>query len=742
VVRARGEDAVAAFEQIEQNGQMELLLQQIDDRRMQPVTLQLGPQKDPLGPLFKSLRGQHLMLIPIMDSARFIGGIIASVVNSRQYSSEDAKLLAASLAHAAGLAVERTTIIQDILEKSSRLEALLRSTPQGIFFVDDGDHIAFCNPQFTELSGISPSEVLLQTPEVLLRVLSHQSDAPERVYRELYDAIHRVLDLNPEVHEEYPIVQIQMRNPERDILVEFMAFGESDGRRQGWAGIIREATSGQQMHGGHSELLTVMSERIRVPYAQIRGLLAMLNEQHSRFSHRERSRVLRQLEESIEGLGHQWENFFEMYNLEVSGTTLNRDEVDLYDIVQRVLESRAFTEMRRQVLVDAPARLPTLLLDETRIEIALANVLHNAASYSPRGAQITVKFLTTADEVRMIVHDQGIGIPADQQALVFEPFYQANNNTNEDGAGLGLYVSREILRRHGGEMWIESHAGQGTSVVMALPISGAEALQPINAIPSSAPAVRRADAVPAVVPELRTPASAGRRVSERPMQTIMLVEGRSTLVARLKAKMQDQGYELIHYRSGEEALRDVSSVRLDLIFLDVTLTDANGLDICERMCKRTEVPIIMLADEPSEAEKVRALMIGADDYIAQPIGDDELIARVNVIFKRRRIPDRTREPLDLGNLYIDFARREVFLNNKPLELTRIEYDLLHTLSVNQGQVLTHKQLLEKVWGPEYQAETQYLWVNVSRLRKKLEPTPDSPRYIHTQPGVGYVFRPS
>jgi DNA-binding response OmpR family regulator len=226
------------------------------------------------------------------------------------------------------------------------------------------------------------------------------------------------------------------------------------------------------------------------------------------------------------------------------------------------------------------------------------------------------------------------------------------------------------------------------------------------------------------------------------MQTIMLVEGRSTLMKRLKEKIGDQGYELIPYRSAEEALRDVNSVRLDLIFLDVSLNDANGLDICERMCKRTEVPIIMLADEPSEAEKVRALMIGADDYISQPISDDELMARVHVIFKRRRIPDRTREPLDLGNLYVDFARREVFLANKPLELTRIEYDLLHTLAVNQGQVLTHKQLLEKVWGPEYQAETQYLWVNVSRLRKKLEPTPDSPRYIHTQPGVGYVFRPS
>jgi DNA-binding response OmpR family regulator len=171
------------------------------------------------------------------------------------------------------------------------------------------------------------------------------------------------------------------------------------------------------------------------------------------------------------------------------------------------------------------------------------------------------------------------------------------------------------------------------------------------------------------------------------------------------------------------------------------LRDANSLDICERIRKRTPVPIIMIADEPSEAEKVRSFELGADEYIARPMSNDEAMARVNGILKRRtRVEEVTLEPLDLGDLYIDFARREVFLSNLPLELTRIEYDLLHTLAINEGHVLTHKQLLEKVWGPEYQGETQYLWVNVSRLRKKLEPSPDSPRYIHTQQGVGYEFR--
>jgi len=187
-------------------------------------------------------------------------------------------------------------------------------------------------------------------------------------------------------------------------------------------------------------------------------------------------------------------------------------------------------------------------------------------------------------------------------------------------------------------------------------------------------------------------------------------------------------------------MRDLGTTRLDLILLDARLPDDDSLQVCERIRKRTEVPLVVLADEPSNSEKILALNIGADDYISQPVDEEEMLARINVIFKRQQLPDRAREPLELGDLYIDFARREVFYHNRPIELTRIEYDLLRVLALNADQVLTHEQLLTQVWGPEYRNETHYLWVNVSRLRKKVEPTPDSPRFIHNQPGIGYVFR--
>ncbi|MCB9456328.1 MAG: response regulator [Anaerolineaceae bacterium] len=746
LTQGSGDQAVQVFRELEAAGKIDEFIKLLDDNHFQPISLYLGMGKnDPLRGLFSALNGQQLTVVPIVDAARFSGGIIASVTNSRQYSAEDAKLLIVSLAHAAGQALERSTLIARAVEKSNQLETMLRSISEGFFFVDDGGHVVFCNPQFTELTGINPSEVLDKDSDTLLRAIAEQAEDTDWVQSQLKDAIDRVLAGHPQGSDDYPIVEITLTNPDRDLHIEFTHIPGIAGAASAWAGIIRSNTRFKSMFSMQALLLDKMSERIRVPYAQVRGLITTLNEQHSRFTHRERSRFLRQIEESVEDLGRLWDNFLEMYHLEIAGLSLSREEADLYDLVQHVLESRLFGDQRRQVHVESPARLPLVEFDDLRLEQALANVLHNAFKFSSSGAPIHLNIERQgSDEVRIVIRDQGMGIPAEELEKVFEPFYQASNNATEEGAGLGLYLTRQIIRRHGGNIWVESELGKGTTFTLSLPVVAGEAVfvhspRPVPA-PVTPPVPETAPAMPDALPRTPDRVTGGRRVTDRQPQTIMVVGKQSNLLNRLVDQLDDQGYELIPFESGEEALRDVNTVRLDLILLDVNLPDANGLDICERLCKRTEVPIILLADDPSDPEKVRALLLGADDYIDDSVSDDELMARVNVIFKRRRIPDRTREPLDLGNLFVDFARREVYLNNAPLELTRIEYDLLHTLAVNQGQVLTHKQLLEKVWGPEYQGETQYLWVNVSRLRKKLEPTPDSPRYIHTQPGVGYVFR--
>ncbi|MBZ0300800.1 MAG: response regulator [Anaerolineae bacterium] len=739
IVNAQQAEVADIFYDLHRKGLTGHLYEDLDDQLQ--VTLRLGRgQNNPLGPLFRALHGQELMLFPITDSARLAGGLIASPVGNRQFGMEDANLMK-SLAHAAGQALVRNVLTAVMGEKGGRLEAILRSIYEGIFFVDHTGQVAFCNPQFTELTSISPSDVLNRESGILLDRLAHESRDADTVMAQLQDAIQSVLDNNNE-NENYTILEISLADPEREIHVEFSRIISTlNNEYLGWIGIIRDNSRLKSMFTTQISLLDLMSEQIRVPHAELRGLVTALLENHSRFGNRERARFLRQIEKSVENLGELWENFLDMYNLEVTGLVLDREETDLYEIVQRVLDDRLFADNRRQIRVESPARLPVVKVDEVRIERVMSNVLQNALSYSPRGAAINLKLEDHDTEVHIVVQDQGVGIPAERLDQLFDPFDRPEDSEINDPMGLGMYISRELVQRHGGRMWAESVLNKGTTITIALPTTQGSG---IVAPPPARPEVVRSEpqAVAAAVSPRPDPRQTGISVQKRQPKAIMVVQGSSNLVKFLYNKLDEQGYEMLLYRSGEEALSDVKAIRLDMIVLDVNLADANSLDICERMRKRTEVPIVMLADEASEAEEVRALkQFGADAFITRPITEEQLMARVDVILKRvMDIPVRTREPLDLGDLYIDFARREVFLNNKPIELTRIEYDLLHTLAVNENQVLTHKQLLEKVWGPEYQAETQYLWVNVSRLRKKLEPSGDSPRYIQTQQGVGYVFR--
>lgn len=754
IVRAANRDVEQVFNDLYGRGKIGELLDRLDER-LRPISFTPGRgQSDPLGPLFRGLRGQQLMLVPITDSVRLVGGMLVSIIGTRQFSIEYINLLE-GLAYSAGQALERTTLMNGISQQSARLEAILRTISEGIFFVDEGGNVAFINPQFTEYTGISPSEVLNVPSANLLESIAAQSVSSDRVRVQLQEAVNSIVNNNE--MENYPIIEVRLLEQQRDVHIELVVMSSLGERGTSWAGIVRDHSRFKTLA---SELpappqaatpppmFDIMGDRIRVPYARLRGQLATLMEQHSSFSHRQRDRFLREIEHDIENLGQMWDNMIETSRMQGNTLDIARESTDLHDLVQRVVNSRTFADFRRQISVEAPPRLLMIDVDEPRIEQVFRSVLQNAVRFSPEGAPVTIRIEPLERELRIIVQDQGIGIPAGELEQVFDPFVQASNNDSEQGAGLGLYISRRLVQSHGGDIWAESTVGRGTTVTIALPLlplsSGDVVNVPVTKPYVPAEPVRRPLPTPSAVMPEREPLPGSTGTPVRRPQSIMVVEGLSSIIGQLRQHLEGEDYQILAYKSGEEALQNLNAIRLDLVVLDANLRDANGLDICERMHRRTEVPILMVTDEGSEAEKLRALSreVGADEYISRPISNQELFLRVDKMLDQsvRPVHERTREPLQLGGLYIDFARREVFLNNAPLELTRIEYDLLHNLVTNMGQVLTHKQLLAKVWGPEYQAETQYLWVNVSRLRKKLEPTADSPRYIHTQTGIGYVFR--
>jgi two-component system KDP operon response regulator KdpE len=217
---------------------------------------------------------------------------------------------------------------------------------------------------------------------------------------------------------------------------------------------------------------------------------------------------------------------------------------------------------------------------------------------------------------------------------------------------------------------------------------------------------------------------------------ILVVDDEPAILRAVRANLSRHGFRVDTAATGQEALEH-SQARPDLILLDLGLPDGDGLEVLRAIREQSDIPIIVLSARGAERDKVRALDLGADDYLTKPFGLDELYARIRVALRHKtRLPGS--EPVfRTGGLELDVERRRVTVDDEEIHLTPTEYTLLVALAKNADRVVTDAMLLREVWGPQYGDEDHYLHVYVARLRKKLERDPQRPRYLKTEPGVGY-----
>jgi two-component system KDP operon response regulator KdpE len=218
---------------------------------------------------------------------------------------------------------------------------------------------------------------------------------------------------------------------------------------------------------------------------------------------------------------------------------------------------------------------------------------------------------------------------------------------------------------------------------------------------------------------------------------ILVIEDDPAVRGVLTRYLGGHGFRVQAAGTGGEGLAMDPSYHSDLVLLDLGLPDIGGLEVIERLRARTSTPIVVLSVRGGEADKVRALDLGADDYLTKPFGVDELLARVRVALRHAGRTARRDAAFRAGDLLIDRERRLVEVSGVEVHLTPTEYALLTALAAEPGTVMTDRALLQRVWGPEYGSENHYLHVYMARLRKKLEADPAQPRYIGTEPGVGY-----
>jgi two-component system, OmpR family, KDP operon response regulator KdpE len=232
---------------------------------------------------------------------------------------------------------------------------------------------------------------------------------------------------------------------------------------------------------------------------------------------------------------------------------------------------------------------------------------------------------------------------------------------------------------------------------------------------------------------------ANRTSAERPV--ILVVDDEPQILRVMRASLPARGYDVITAPDGEQALDEIRKQAPDIIVLDLVLPEMSGLEVCRRVREFSSVPIIVLSAKGAESDKIAALDMGADDYVTKPFSLDELLARVRAVLRRSLAGDSDAAVLSVGDLTIDVNERRVTMAGAEIKLTPKEFEVLKYLAGNSGKVVTHRTLLQAVWGSQSTEQTEYLRVFINQLRRKIEPDPHNPRYIITEPWVGYRFTP-
>jgi two-component system KDP operon response regulator KdpE len=221
--------------------------------------------------------------------------------------------------------------------------------------------------------------------------------------------------------------------------------------------------------------------------------------------------------------------------------------------------------------------------------------------------------------------------------------------------------------------------------------------------------------------------------------SILVVDDELQILRAMRASLSANGYDVRTAKNGEEALAELRKEMVDLIILDLVMPDISGLEVCRRVREFSKTPIIVLSAKGADQDKINALDLGADDYVTKPFNLELLLARIRAMLRRTSSNEQIEDVIKIGEVIVDTLSHKVIVEGKEIKLTPKEFEVLRYLAIRAGKIVTHRALLQSVWGWEYVDQTEYLRVFVNQLRRKIEPDPHHPKYIMTEPWVGYRF---
>ena len=637
----------------------------------------------------------------------------------QEFTREDEELLV-MFASQAALVIANARRYRDEQRARADLETLINTSPVGVAVFDarTGLPISF-NREFRRILGdlITPDCPLEQLSDVLsLR----RADGTEIALGDF--PLAQILSNSEMIRAE----EIVLKVPDgRSVttLVNCTPIRSEDGEVESVVVTLQDMTPLEELERLRAEFLGMVSHELRVPLTSIRGSATTLLEAASDLDPAE----LRQFHQIIVAQADHMRgligDLLDVARIKTGTLPVHPGPAEVASLVDRARNTFLSGGGRNPLDLDLAPDLPLVMADRRRIVQVLGNLLANAAKHSLESSAIQVTAVREDFHVVVSVADRGRGISAEQLPQLFRTFSQFDGEDQEpatNGAGLGLAICKGIVETHGGRIWAESDGlGQGARFSFTIPVVE--------------------DGVIGATTQPTRPATHSQQEEKSEGSRVLVVDDDPQALRYIRDTLAEEGFAPIVTPDPAEALLLAEEENPHLVLLDLVLPESDGIDLMKSILRITEVPVIFVSGYGKDQIIARAFEQGATDYIVKPFSPTELVARVRAALRRQMEPYQLEptEPYVLGDLTIDYAERYVTVTGQPVQLTASEYELLFELSVNAGRVLTHAQLLRRVWGLTNTGDVRLLRTLVRRLRRKLGDDASNPTYIFAEPRVGY-----
>ena len=624
---------------------------------------------------------------------------------------EDTLLMFASQA---AMAIANARRYREEQRARADLETLVNTSPVGVVVFDarTGAPVSLNREARRIVDGLRNPD---QSAEDLLATLTlRRADGREISLRDF--PLAQALSTGERVRAEEIVLQVP-DGRRITTIINATPIPTEDGGVESVIVTMQDMTSLEELERLRAEFLGMVSHELRAPLTSIRGSADTLMDAQDSLDPaemRQFHRIIREQADQMQGL---ITDLLDVARIDAGTLSISPESSDVAVLVDRARNTFLSGGNRHDIRLDLPPDLPRAMADRRRIVQVLGNLLSNAARHSRAGYPIRVEAALTGVQVEISVSDDGAGIAAERLPHLFRRFSRpgAEDQGSETvGSGLGLAICQGIVEAHGGRIWAESEGmGLGSRFAFTLP-AAAEMALPARPVSRS-----------------------GGRAAQK--VRVLTVDDDPQTLRYVRDVLSEAGYVPQVTGDPEAVGRLIREEKPHLVLLDLMLPGTDGVELMESVPELAGVPVIFLSAYGRDQVIARALEAGADDYIVKPFSPTELVARIQAVLRRRAPVERPEpsEPCVLGDLTVNYHERRVSMAGRPVRLTGMEYRVLAELAANAGWVVTHADLLLRVWGPAHSGGSGPVRTIVKSLRGKLEDDAENPTYIFNEPRIGY-----